>query len=273
MLSSDTRLIVAALLLASLVIVDQTHSVQESRGRSGKVTKREAKPDAPIQFLDVAEAAGLHFKHWNGASPEKYVIETMGSGVAFLDYNNDGLLDIYLVNGGTVPGHPAVAPVRNALNRNNGDGTFTDVTNEAGVGGRGDYGMGVAAADYDGDGWTDLYVTAFGRNILYHNNGNGTFTDVTDRAGVVGGGWSTSAAFLDYDRDGRLDLFVARYVNFDLPTTSHAGTPHAAFALIATPMSMMVFPAFSITTTATGLSPMSVNHRVSVRWRGRAWAW
>src|SRR5713101_2858724 len=174
MLSSDTRLIVAALLLASLVIVDQTHSVQESRGRSGKVTKREAKPDAPIQFLDVAEAAGLHFKHWNGASPEKYVIETMGSGVAFLDYNNDGLLDIYLVNGGTVPGHPAVAPVRNAL---------------------------------------------------YRNNGNGTFTDVTDRAGVAGGGWSTSAAFLDYDRDGRLDLFVARYVNFDFAHNVTCGDP------------------------------------------------
>lgn len=225
MLSSDTRLIVAALLLASLVFGYQTHSVQESRGRSGKVTKREAKPEAPIQFVDVAETAGLHFKHWNGASPEKYVLETMGSGVAFLDYNNDGLLDIYLVDGGTVPGHPAPAPVRNALYRNNGDGTFTDVTNEAGVGGRSDYGMGVAAADYDGDGWTDLYVTTFGRNILYHNNGNGTFTDVTDWAGVAGGGWSTSAAFLDYDRDGRLDLYVARYVNFDFAHNVTCGDP------------------------------------------------
>ncbi len=225
MLSSDTRLILAALLLASLVFADQTHSIQESKGRRGKVTEQGAKPDAAIQFVDVAEAAGLHFKHWNGASPEKYVLETMGSGVAFLDYNNDGLLDIYLVNGGTVPGHPAPAPVRNALYRNNGDGTFTDVTNEAGVGGNGYYGMGVAAADYDGDGWTDLYVTTFGRNILYHNNGDGTFTDVTDRAGVAGGGWSTSAAFLDYDRDGRLDLFVARYVNFDFAHNVTCGDP------------------------------------------------
>ena len=225
MVSSYARVVLAAFLLANLVFVEQTHTAQESRRRSDRLKKREAKASAPIQFVDVAEAAGLHFKHWNGASPEKYVLETMGSGVAFLDYNNDGLLDIYLVNGGTVPGHPSPAPVRNALYRNNGDGTFTDVTNEAGVGGNGYYGMGVAAADYDGDGWTDLFVTTFGRNILYHNNGDGTFTDVTDRAGVAGGGWSTSAAFLDYDRDGRLDLFVARYVKFDFDHNVTCGDP------------------------------------------------
>jgi len=225
MLSSYARLQLAILLLGNLVFGDQTRTPQESEKRHQTVKKREAKPGVPVQFVDVAQAAGLHFKHWNGASPEKYVLETMGSGVAFLDYNNDGLLDIYLVNGGTVPGHPAPAPVRNALYRNNGDGTFTDVTDDAGVGGNGYYGMGVAAADYDGDGWTDLFVTTFGRNILYHNNGDGTFTDVTDRAGVAGGGWSTSAAFLDYDRDGRLDLFVARYVNFDFDHNVTCGDP------------------------------------------------
>jgi len=218
-------LLPATLLLASLAGGDRPNTLQKISKRRPAVNQQESKAGAPIQFVDVAQAAGLGFKHWSGASPEKYVLETMGSGVALLDYNNDGWLDIYLVNGGTVPGHPAPVPVRNALYRNNGDGTFTDVTEEAGVGGNGYYGMGVAAADYDGDGWTDLFVTTFGRNILYHNNGDGTFTDVTDRAGVAGGGWSTSAAFLDYDRDGRLDLFVARYVNFDFEHNVTCGDP------------------------------------------------
>ena len=153
----------------------------------------------------------------------------MGSGVAFLDYNNDGLLDIYLVNGGAVPGHPAPGPIRNALYRNNGDGTFTDVTDEAGVGGNGHYGMGVAAADYDGDGWTDLFVTTFGRNILYHNNGNGTFTDVTEKAGVRAGGWSASAGFFDYDNDGKLDLFVTRYLDWTFKSNRYCGEKRPGF--------------------------------------------
>jgi len=163
--------------------------------------------------------------HYNGASPEKYVLETMGSGAAFIDYNNDGWLDIYLVNGGGVPGHTPAAPVRNALYRNRGDGTFVDVTAQAGVGGNGHYGMGVAAGDYDNDGWTDLYVTTFGRNILYRNRGDGTFEDATERAGVAGGGWSSSAAWLDYDRDGRLDLFVARYVDYAFERNVICGDP------------------------------------------------
>ncbi len=178
-----------------------------------------------IAFTNVAPAAGLRFTHWNGASPEKYVLETMGSGAAFLDYNNDGWLDIYLVNGGGVPGHPPPGPVRHALYRNKGDGTFVDVTGQAGVGGNGHYGMGVAAADYDNDGWTDLYVTTFGRNILYRNRGDGTFADVTESAGVAAGGWSSSAAFLDFDRDGRLDLFVARYVDYAFDRNVTCGDP------------------------------------------------
>ncbi|HSA94031.1 MAG TPA: CRTAC1 family protein [Terriglobales bacterium] len=182
-------------------------------------------PAAPVQFTDVALRAGLGFRHHSGASPEKYVLETMGSGAAFLDYDNDGWLDIYLVNGGSVPGYPASSPIRNALYRNRGDGTFEDVTAAAGVAGNGHYGMGSTAADYDGDGYTDLFVTAFGRNVLYHNRGNRTFEDVTDRAGVAGGQWSTSATFLDYDRDGDLDLFVARYVDFDFSRNRICGDP------------------------------------------------
>ncbi|MDA2930832.1 CRTAC1 family protein, partial [Acidobacteria bacterium AH-259-O06] len=176
-------------------------------------------------FEDVARAAGITFQHWNGASPEKYELETMGSGAAFLDYNNDGWLDIYLVNGGEVPGYPSPVPVRHALYRNQGDGTFLEVTAEAGVGGNGYYGEGVSAADYDGDGWTDLFVTTFGRNLLYRNAGDGTFVDETDRAGVTGGEWSSSAAFLDYDGDGDLDLFVARYVDFDFDRAFTCGDP------------------------------------------------
>ncbi len=190
-----------------------------------QVQKKGAAPAPTPTFVNVAAAAGLRFIHWNGASPEKYVLETMGSGAAFLDYDNDGWLDIYLVNGGGVPGHPPPAPVRNALYRNKGDGTFVDVTSQAGVGGNGHYGMGVAAADYDNDGWTDLFVTTFGRNMLYHNRGDGTFAEVTERAGVAGGGWSTSAAFFDYDKDGRLDLFVARYVDYSFERNVTCGDP------------------------------------------------
>ncbi len=185
--------------------------------------QKSAAPRA-VTFVNEA-AAGLRFTHWNGASPEKYVLETMGSGAAFLDYNNDGWLDIYLVNGGGVPGHAPPAPVRNALYRNKGDGTFVDVTTQAGVGGNGHYGMGVASADYDNDGWTDLFVTTFGRNILYRNRGDGTFADATEKAGVPGGGWSSSAAFFDYDRDGRLDLFVARYVDYAFERNVICGDP------------------------------------------------
>ena len=187
--------------------------------------KRGVKPPASLTFSNVASAARLRFRHWSGASPEKYVLETMGSGAAFLDYDKDGLLDIFLVNGGGVPGYPPPAPVGHALYHNNGDGTFLDVTSEAGIAGNGHYGMGVAAADYDGDGWTDIYVTSFGRNLLYRNRGDGTFEDVTDQAGVAGGGWSSSAAFLDYDRDGWLDLFVARYVDFDFDRNVTCGDP------------------------------------------------
>jgi hypothetical protein len=172
--------------------------------------------------LKVVRDSGIRFVHVNSPTPQKYLIETMGGGVALLDYDNDGLLDIFFVNSGrlTSPMHEPESFARdqprywNRLYRQNRNGTFTDVTEAAGLSraGDGNYGMGVAAGDFDNDGYTDLYVTSYGKNILYRNNGNGSFTDITARAGVAAGGWSASAGFFDYDRDGHLDLFVTRYM-------------------------------------------------------------
>lgn len=184
---------------------------------------------APV--LEVKQPKGLDFVLRNSPTAQKYLIETMPGGVALLDYNNDGLLDIFVVNGGKVS-DPMQMPESfdrsnpmywNRLYRQNKDGSFTDVTKEAGLtnAGDGNYGMGVAVGDYDNDGYPDIYVTSYGRNILYHNNGNGTFTDVTEKAGVAAGGWSVSAGFFDYDNDGKLDLFVTRYMDWD---TKHSKT-------------------------------------------------
>lgn len=183
--------------------------------------QRIQKSDAGF-FADVTNASKVQFVHQASPTSHKYLVESMGSGAAVFDFNNDGLLDIFLVNGAALadPMPPGSQPDKtdprfwNRLYRNNGDGTFTDVTVSAGVRGSG-YGMGVAAADYDNDGHTDLYITNVNGNTLYHNNGDGTFTDVTDRAGVRGGGWSAGALFIDYDRDGLLDLIVSRYLKWD----------------------------------------------------------
>jgi enediyne biosynthesis protein E4 len=169
----------------------------------------------PPAFEEIPPASsGITWVHTAGKSPEKHLPETSGAGCAFLDYDNDGWMDIYLVNSGKADFYTPPRPLRNALYRNNRDGTFTDVTEKAGVGGGG-YGMGVAVGDYNGDGLPDLYVTQFGRNILYRNNGDGTFTDVTEKAGVAAAGWSASAVWFDYDNDGRLDLFVCQFAEFD----------------------------------------------------------
>ncbi len=176
----------------------------------------------PGKFIDITRQSGVQFIHEASPTSKKYLPETMGSGVALFDYDNDGLLDLYLVNGARIddPTPPGAIPKKdgpqywNRLYHQKKDGTFEDVTERAGVAGQG-YGMGVAAADYDNDGYEDLYVTAYGHNTLYHNNGNGTFTDVTAEAGVGGSGWSTSAAWVDYDNDGKLDLIVARYLTWD----------------------------------------------------------
>ena len=169
-----------------------------------------------VQFVDVTTEAGITFKHVNGASDQKFYLETMGSGAAFLDYDNDGDLDLYIVNGAPLPGFETATPPANILYQNDGDGRFIDVTAAAGVGDTG-YGMGCVAADYDNDGDADLYVTNFGANLLYQNNGDGTFTDVTTHAGVDGGDkWSSSCAFVDYDHDGNLDLYVVNYLDYDI---------------------------------------------------------
>jgi enediyne biosynthesis protein E4 len=187
---------------------------------------RSASPanETRVSFLDVSGAAGISFRHDNAASPEKYLIETMGGGCGWIDYNQDGLIDLYLVNG-TATGvyHPAM-PLRSALYRNNGDGTFTDVTTKSGVGAEGLFGMGIAVGDYDNDGFPDLLVLGYGRCILYHNNGNGTFSDVTARAGVENSGrWASSAAWFDYDNDGRLDLIIANYVDWSPERNFYCG--------------------------------------------------
>lgn len=188
--------------------------------------------------LKLFQPAGLDFQHRNSPTSRRYLIETMGGGVALLDYNNDGRLDIFLVNGGKLD-DPVKTPVSfhredpvfwNRLYRQNHDGTFTDVTAAAGLSNAGnDYGMGVAVGDYDDDGFPDLYVTAYGRNTLYRNTGSGKFTDETAKAGVAGSGWSASAGFFDYDNDGRLDLFVTRYLDWDISRNILCGTPFHSY--------------------------------------------
>jgi enediyne biosynthesis protein E4 len=195
---------------------------------------------API--FDVKLPRGLDFTLQNSPTPQKYLIETMPGGVALVDYNNDGLLDIFLVNGGRLTS-PMQLPEKfdranprywNRLYRQNKDSSFTDVTEAAGLAnaGPGNYGMGVTVADYDNDGFSDLFVTSYGKNILYHNNRDGTFTDVTAKAGVAGGGWSVSAGFFDFDNDGHLDLFVTRYMEWD---TKHSKTCGGAWQTYCPP--------------------------------------
>jgi len=171
-----------------------------------------SEPVYPFEEV-LPSRSGILWTHTAGKSSQKYLPETTGAGCAFLDYDNDGWMDIYLVNSGKCDFFDPDPAVRNALYRNNRDGTFTDVTEKAGVKGGG-YGQGAAVGDYDADGLPDLYVTQYGRSILYHNNGDGTFTDVTAKAGVAAPGWASSAAWFDYDNDGRLDLFVCQFVDF-----------------------------------------------------------
>jgi hypothetical protein len=182
-------------------------------------------PKPLAYFTDVAKEAGLTMMNvFGGVDSKKYIIETTGTGVAIFDYDNDGWPDIFIVNGTKLDGFPGGKGPTNHLYHNNHDGTFTDVTEKAGLAHTG-WGQGVCVGDYDNDGWEDLYVTYYGKNILYHNNGNGTFTDVSDKAGVGGSGkaWGTGCAFVDYDRDGHLDLMVAHYVDFDLSNTPAPG--------------------------------------------------
>jgi enediyne biosynthesis protein E4 len=178
-----------------------------------------ARPSGPIQFTDITAQAGIHFKHNSGAFGKKYLPETMGNGACFLDYDNDGWQDILIINSMDWPGH-ASGKSFPALYRNNKNGTFTDVTRQAGLAVE-IYGLGCTIGDYDNDGYEDIYITAVGPNHLFHNLGNGKFADVTAKAGVGDPGFSTSAVWFDYDNDGKLDLFVANYVQWSIATDQY----------------------------------------------------
>ena len=189
--------------------------------------------DPDVQFTDVTDRAGIDFRHQSSATTNKYLVETMGGGIALFDYDNDGRLDVFFTNGARIddPMAHGARPDKSApmfwnrLYRQNADGTFSDMTERAGLTGmpQNYYGMGAAVADYDNDGFADLYVTNYGGNTLYRNGGDGTFTDVTKHAGVAAGDWSASAGFLDYDNDGSLDLFVTRYVDWSFQNNRYCG--------------------------------------------------
>ena len=188
---------------------------------------------AEVQFTDITERSKLDFTQQNSATSNKYLLETMSGGVALFDYDNDGRLDMFFTNGAVIadPMPDGKLPDKsgkkywNRLYHQNADGTFTEVTERAGLNGvrEGYYNMGVAVGDYDNDGFEDVYVTGYGGNVLYHNNGDGTFTDITQKAGVGAGGWSASAGFFDYDNDGKLDIFVTRYLDWNFKTNRFCG--------------------------------------------------
>jgi enediyne biosynthesis protein E4 len=214
--------LVILLLITTAAIAEITRYTNVSEAKQNSAPQSDAKP----VFVEVPPSESkITWVHDNGHSEARHLPETCGGGGLFFDFDNDGWMDIYLVNSGPSDFFTPKTPIRNALYRNNHDGTFTDVTEKAGVacGKMGHFGMGAAAGDYDGDGWQDLYVTNYGRNVLFHNNGDGTFTDVTDKAGVAAPNWSTCAVWFDYDNDAKLDLFVSSFVQYSGTGTIFCG--------------------------------------------------
>ena len=209
---------------------------------SGIVIGQKHGPDAAgVRFTEITREAGIDFRHVNGASPDKHLVETIGSGGLFFDYDNDGWIDMFLVDGGSVA-DPAIArQARHRLLRNRGDGTFEDTTSPSGIRHH-DYGMGACAGDYDNDGWVDLYITNFGPNTLYRNAGNGTFTDVTRTARVGSSLWSASCAFADLDKDGDLDLFVTNYVADDGKQSPFCGNARLKIRFYCHPLNFDPLP-------------------------------
>src|SRR6184192_1985731 len=190
----------ARMLWVTVIFLCAAILAESPKIRGDQATTRKA--ETSVRYTDVRKQAGITFQQDATATDEKYYLETMGTGVAWLDYDQDGLMDLYFVQSAATDIYKPAQALRSALYHNNGDGTFTDVTDKAGVGGKGHYGQGVAVGDFDNDGYPDLYVTGYQSAILYHNNRDGTFTDVTAKAGVADkGGWSTSAGWFDYDKD------------------------------------------------------------------------
>lgn len=248
---SLSRSFILAALACTLLLVVVAQQPEKKESSGGASTAGEFNPikdararpitaggfveGAPVFFTDITARTGLQkFRHRAGTAEKRYILESPSGGVALFDYDNDGWLDVYLINGSTFAALDSKEPApRAALFRNNRDGTFSDVTARAGVANE-RWGFGAACGDFDNDGWADLYVTNFGKNRLYRNNGDGTFTDVAEKLGVALGGWSTGASFGDYDGDGRLDLFVAGYVDFDPanppePRTTASGVKYCYF--------------------------------------------
>jgi enediyne biosynthesis protein E4 len=191
---------------------------------------------SPVEFVDITNQAGIEFTHENGASSEKYLVETMGSGCAFLDYDQDGRLDVLFVNGGKTPLYQPSQPVQNRLYRSEGNGHFVDVTKPSGLATNRGYGMGVAVGDFDNDGYPDIFLSGFGASGLYHNNTDGTFSDITLKAGVENRGkWATSPAWFDFDNDGFLDLLVCNYLDYDYDRNIYCGETGPGYRMYCHP--------------------------------------
>jgi len=212
-----TVIVAASAFLTSATLTQQSTIPKQEQRPIGVSAHRQDRTSTDI-FTDVTQEAGIRWKRFNGESPDANLVETKGGAVAFLDFDQDGLLDILLVNGGETPRGPSPTPVRNALYRNLGNGKFEDVAERAGVDRIPFYGIGVAVGDFDNDGFPDLLIAGYSNCALFHNNRDGTYTDVTEKAGLrEAGKWSTSAAWFDFDRDGLLDLLICHYAK--IPTT------------------------------------------------------